>query len=546
MTKSSGNRWCILMVLGAPIVAMAQTAPDAGSLQQQIERERQQQAPKRAAPAVPAPPAAMNAALDVTVKVKEFRLVGNTLLSREQLTPGLDGYLNRPLGFAQLMEVVGAVAARYRDAGWVARVYLPEQDIRDGVVTLQVVEAVLGKLAFEGTPPRRVEAGRIRRIIESAQQAGALLSGQAINRALLLADELPGVTVSGRLATGANERETDLFVKVEDEPLFSADVTADNTGSRASGRERLSASLFLASPLGLGDQVNGNLIHTRGSDYIRIAGSLPVGFDGWRIGLSGSSLDYRLVTSEFAALNVRGSSRTVGIEASYPLVRSRDGKLTFSANFDQKRFDNAAADSTTARYDLGALSMALSGHRFDDWGGGGTSSASLSLSAGMRRNLAGTTDQHFGKLRYSASRMQVLAHNLVLSAQVSGQESDDSLDSSEQFYLGGVSGVRAYPTSEASGASGALASLELRLNLTRGFTLTGFLDSGHVRNRDGMPSLSLSGYGLSLAWQGPAGADLKATWSRRLGHNPNPTADGHDQDGSLVRNRVWLTASLPF
>ena len=57
---------------------------------------------------------------------------------------------------------------------------------------------------------------------------------------------------------------------------------------------------------------------------------------------------------------------------------------------------------------------------------------------------------------------------------------------------------------------------------------------------------SLKGAGLALAWQGNSGLNLRATWARRIGDNPNPTATGNDQDGSLVSNRFWLTASLPF
>jgi hypothetical protein len=51
---------------------------------------------------------------------------------------------------------------------------------------------------------------------------------------------------------------------------------------------------------------------------------------------------------------------------------------------------------------------------------------------------------------------------------------------------------------------------------------------------------------MSLAWQSGNGPSLKAAYAHRLGNNPNPTATGSDQDGSLLMNRFWLTASLPF
>ena len=40
--------------------------------------------------------------------------------------------------------------------------------------------------------------------------------------------------------------------------------------------------------------------------------------------------------------------------------------------------------------------------------------------------------------------------------------------------------------------------------------------------------------------------DLKATVAKRLGQNPNPTAQGLDQDGSYRNPRYWLSAMLAF
>jgi hypothetical protein len=42
------------------------------------------------------------------------------------------------------------------------------------------------------------------------------------------------------------------------------------------------------------------------------------------------------------------------------------------------------------------------------------------------------------------------------------------------------------------------------------------------------------------------GASIKATVARRIGNNPNPTTTGNDQDGSMVKNRIWLNAAVPF
>jgi hypothetical protein len=51
---------------------------------------------------------------------------------------------------------------------------------------------------------------------------------------------------------------------------------------------------------------------------------------------------------------------------------------------------------------------------------------------------------------------------------------------------------------------------------------------------------------LGLAWSGPQKVQVKATWARRLGDNPNPTTTGLDQDGTKKTDRLWVSASLSF
>jgi hemolysin activation/secretion protein len=547
----------VIAVLGTALaaeLAHAQTLPDAGALQQQIERERQQQMPQRIAPDKPAAPAAMKPATGVVVTVKQFRFVGNTLMTAEQLAPVVAEYLNRPLDFAQLNAAAAAVAEAYRAAGWVVRAYLPQQDIQDGSVTIQIVEAVFGKLKFEGSLSKRVAPAQIESIFAAQQASGASLNADTLDRALLLADDLPGVAVAGSLVAGTAERETDLILKLADEPLFVGEVGIDNTGARSTGEDRLTANLNLTSPFGFGDLLSSNLIHTRGSDYLRLGYTLPVGNDGWRVGLNTSALDYRLLT--FDPDTDKGSSTTVGLEASYPIIRSRLANLYLNLNYDEKRYDNEFSSVTSSRYEIDSFTVTLNGNLFDNWGGGGANSASLAWVEG-RQDLGtlnisenAQLDGRFSKLRYSLSRQQVITNDLSFYGLLSGQKANKDLDSSERFYLGGAYGVRAYPSSEAGGHSGVMTNLEVRWKLPEGFMLTAFHDYGHISN-DAAMSYSLKGAGLSLGWQTPLGLNLKSTWARRIGDNPNPItvpgrSYGDDQDGSYDRNRFWLSASLPF
>ncbi len=554
----------LLIAMAFIAQAQAQSLPDAGSLRQQLEQNRPPPPAQATLPAKSAEPPPLSSLKGVVVTVSAFRFSGNTLLASEPLQAAVASFLNRPLDYSQLQGAAAAVAEVYRKAGWVVRAYLPEQDIVGGVVNIRIVEAVFGGTKIEGAAPQRVSLARIQAILNAHQKVGEFLNADELDRALLVAGDLPGVGVSGTLRDGARPGETDLVLRVTDALPIKGNVSADNNGSRSTGTSRLNADLYFNSLLGQGDQISSSFILSEGSNYLRVEATFPVGPKGWRVGANTSALTYRIVAPEFAALNATGSSYSGGIEANYPLIRTQQQNLYFNANADHKTYDNQSNGAVSSHYNANTVSLGLSGNRVDNLGGGGSNNASAVMTMGQL-DLGGSPNQAadaasartegvFNKLHYSLSRQQVLDNNWSLYAALSGQWADTNLDSSEKFYLGGASGVRAYPANEVGGAIGQLFNLEVRRRMPQGFTLSGFYDFGQLvvnrnNNFTGAPvanNLLLRGAGLSLDWQQGAGVNLKATWARRMGDNPNPTATGTDQDGTLVLDRMWLNASLAF
>jgi hemolysin activation/secretion protein len=552
---------CLGIAFLIPILCNAQSAPDAGSLLQQIERQQHPALPPKAAPLF-APPPILQSLGGATVVVGDFRFAGNTLLSARQLEPIVAGFKGRPLDFEQLQNAAIAVATAYRKAGWIVRVYLPQQDITSGTVTIQIVEAKFGAVRVTGRS--LVATSRLERMIAAQQAPGTPLNADALDRALLLINDLPGVRAEGRLDEGQNQAETDLVMAIAPGPRVTGDVETDNAGARATGLGRVIADASLNSLFGLGDRTDAMLLHSLGSDYERAAYSQPVGSQGWRFGANASHLTYRVVTAEFAALDARGTSTTAGAEATYPLWRSRLSNLYFSFNLDDKRFDNKLIGATSSAYTVRAASAGVYGNLFDTHGGGGANNAGVTLEEG-NVDLADSPNEgadaastrtagSFFKLHFVAARLQTVTDRFSLYANLSGQTASKNLDSSEKFYLGGSTGVRAYPANEAGGAEGVLLNLEARERLPANFNLTGFFDLGLVqvnKNNDIQGAAApnhedLKGLGVSLDWTARMGLSLKATVARRIGSNPDPTSTGTDQDGSFDKNRVWLQATVPF
>ncbi|MDO9291606.1 MAG: POTRA domain-containing protein, partial [Hydrogenophaga sp.] len=198
---------CIILTLLATLaalqgpVAQAQAVPDAGALQQQIDRERLPRLPA-AAPERAAAPEPMRSSGGAAVTVREFRFAGNTRLSAAELAPAVGPYLDRPVDFGQLQAAAAGVAQLYREAGWVVRTYLPAQDVKNGVITIQVVEAVFGRVVVEGPAPGRMAPAQVVAGFAALLRPGDPLNTQTLDRALLVADDLPGVVVAGSLQEG--------------------------------------------------------------------------------------------------------------------------------------------------------------------------------------------------------------------------------------------------------------------------------------------------------------------------------------------------------
>lgn len=533
----------------------AQTPPDAGALRQQIEGQVRPALPPSADPLPTAPPKPLQLPEGITLSAKAFRFTGNTLLADAQLQPVVRGWLNRPIGFADLQQATQAVATTYRNAGWIVHAYLPTQDVTEGTITIHVAEAVFAGAQLEGEPPSRIDPAMALRIVEAQQPTGAPLNANALDRALLLVDDLPGVSATAALAPGAQDNQTALALRLRDGPLLEAEAGIDNHGARSTGSRRVTLAATLHNPLRLGDRLRLDLLHGSGTDYGRLGWSLPVGSDGWRLGANASQLRYDVVAREFAALHAEGASTSVGVDASYPLLRSRLRNLYLTAAADDKRFRNRANGATQSRYGVRSLRLGLTGNLYDTLGGGGANSYGLTWTRGrvdQGQREAGedpATGGRYGKLHYAAAREQTITPALSLQASVSGQFGSRHLDSSERFYLGGPGGVRAYPVNEGSGNQGQLATAELRWRVHPDVAISGFYDWGRATGHAAVASAStrLQGYGASVAWSGPQDTVLKLTWARRDGHNPSANAiTGRDQDGSLHRNRVWLQASLRF
>lgn len=549
-------------VLAFATLTFAQTPPDAGSLLRESERTLRE---IPLAPAIAPPPPITDVAKGTRVKVAAFRIEGATLLPEAELAELLADRIGQTLTLGELEHAARRIAEHYRARGWFARAYLPAQEIADGIVRIQVVEGRFGGALIERDNDAHADSGLVERLAAGRLQPGAPLSAADLERGLLLANDQPGIRVTGILEPGERAGETRLRLKVADGPRFMGDLGLSDHGSRATGRAQIGAGISW-NP-GDGSQASLRALAAENLALARLAYARPLGGDGLRWGIHATDLRYRL-GGDFKTLDASGNAQTWGTDLVWPLLRAADRNLSLTATAEQRRYADDSLGAAQRRKKVDALHLVLQGDRSDGLGAGGLSQASLALTAGdldlsgvaadLAADRAGPRAHGgYGKLQARLARLQNLPAGFSLHADLSAQWAGDNLDSSEQFSLGGPNGVRAYPVSEASGDQGWLLKLELRKPVAPGWTALGFIDGGGIRQHKhiwagwqgggNIPNrYELAGAGIGLAWSAPGDFSIQITLASPLGSHPGKTAAGKNQDGSARETRAWLRVTKFF
>ena len=545
------------------VLQPTQAQPSAGSLLQEIESQKPTFLIPAPEPQVPrAPPVAAPTSKQSFV-VKQFNFVGNRQITEQELLRLVQPYLNRATTYEQLKVVTDAVTELYLKKSLLVRVLLPKQDVTNGVVTIQVIEALLGGVLIENQS-KRIKDERVVAWVYNTVPQATLLRLDALDRALRTLNDQPDLSVESSFKAGKKTGETILYLTVRDKALTDGQAAVDNFGDPATGNTRATVNLNVNGPFGHGEQFSVFGLKTQGSSYGRLGLTAPVGASGLRMGVNASFMSYRVIDPDFSNLNVKGQVATVGLEATYPLDRTAAANTYLTGNLNRNDFLNTNVFGINSQYNTSVLQLGLGANRQDGWGGGGYTLAALNLSVGkvdltnspsqIADGLGPQVEGGFGKLRYSLNRQQIIAGKLSGYMSVGGQFATKNLDASEKLYVAGPYGVRAYGVGQGASTQAGQATVELRLDLPMQYQLTGFYDAALVQawkssNFDSAPETNyyaLQGLGIGLNWSGPYGSQVKAVWARRTGSLSESVEATLNQNGGTSTNRYWLSGTLPF
>ncbi|MEJ2199714.1 MAG: ShlB/FhaC/HecB family hemolysin secretion/activation protein [Desulfuromonadaceae bacterium] len=563
---------CVFLLPGA--MAQGITTPDAGRLLQE-QKQLESQPPKR----LPSPEQGEDegtpvADTGVRVNIKGFRFSGITgVASETELQPLVQQALGKELDLAELQSLAKRVTIYLRSKNYLlARAYLPEQDITEGIVEIAVIAGrIEGQASIQAGESLRLRESFLLAMANRGAAAGTALRDDQLERSLLLMNDLPGISAQAILERGSAPGTTRVLIDITEGPLFSGGLSVDNFGNRYTGTVRGSAQAAINDPFGSGDQFR---LALTAADDLRsgvVGYSLPLGSSGLKGSINYFMLTYEL-EKELSDLDAEGRANTLSVNLSYPHIRTRRFSLWQGISYEHRDLEDEMADDVVRDRELDVATLDLSASTYDRFGGGALNSMRVSVSFGhlnlgiaadAAADAAGPgTEGAYSKFTYSLSRLQRLTNRLNLFGAVNGQLAWQNLDSSEKFLLGGPAAVRAYPVGEAAGDEGHCITVELRYELPvkprwSDIQIIAFFDAGNitlynetwdnaVNTATGRNDYWLygGGGGINLGKTGRYALRVSATHT--VGGNPGRSTAGKNADNKTNDSRFWLQGILWF
>ncbi len=407
------------------------------------------------------------------ILVKNIKVTGNTVFSNEVLATVTNPYLGKSLTLPELEEVATALTQFYKERGYtLANAYLPEQEIKEGVVEFVILEGRLGDLIISGNKHYSTEFIRkgFRRVIKEQ-----IIRNDSLERSLLLLNENLDLKVSATLEPGAVTGTTNILAKAEDKRPLHASLDFNNYGFNTISRYRFGVGVEAGNVLFDGAALNLNGIIGNIPDQLLFgtgAYSVPISAHGTKLVVSGSGGKFN-VGAELAAIGIEGRIQTVDVSVTHPFIKTRFQSLLAEFGFAAKNNHLSALGQTLGDDRVRLLKLGINYDRLDR---SGRNFFSLYGFQGLSDALGGMpdndplatrlgADNRFTKGTLSTGRIQSLGGDALLILRGTGQISSSALPVIEMFLLGGPDSVRGYQLGERFVDEGFAVTAEPRIPL---------------------------------------------------------------------------------
>ena len=488
---------------------------------------------------------------DVRFKVRAFLIEGNKSIPTGELQALIAEPEEREMTLSEVKAKVQAIGAYYRTNGLLARAYIPEQEVKDGIVRIIVVEARFGCMQVEGNEHYTSEfiLGHLR------FDSGDVLHLGRLELGLRRLNDYPGLNVQATLRPGGEPGTTDVLLSAQDLYPLRTSVTYDNFGAETVSEHRIGASVDWLNLFEAGHSLGFRAVE--GSDSGEVTfGELsyfmpfPSGVE-----LRASAALYEYEASQgIAVLEPLGDGHSIRLQGSLPLKAGRALSLAAYAALEFKTLKQELLGTVISRDRLRVLEIGLELDATSS--GGGRWIVASRLRRGLEGFMGGLenndpdasrpgADGGYTRFSIDVTRLQAIGDGLSAVFRVYGQFTTEPLVVSEQIAVGGADSVRGYAPFEFIGDRGYTATGEIRVRLPwlerTHMEFAAFIDTGEgIRDKPApgeQKSEVLSGGGVGLRLSQPNWGSVRIDVAWPIS-NPNP-ADGKEP-------RYYVSAAIHF
>jgi len=496
------------------------------------------------------PPAKPNLGM-IRVFVREIKVVGSTVFSADELAKLTAPYVNRELTSEDLEALRMAITLHYINNGYVTSgAVVPDQSMKDGVLTIQIVEGKLSRIDVEGN--RWFVPGYIRKRI--ALGADPPLNINSLQERLQLLQADPRFErLNAELKPGIARGESVLDVRVAEHNPLRMWLEVNNYQSPSVGAELGLVTIAHQNLTGHGDIASLQYGQSAGVEpQLDARYMLPLAAYDTTLFLQYRRNDFRVIDEQFEPLRIKSRSEILGATLRQPLYRTLNNEFALAATVE--RLTN---NITFDPFESGRVPFPISGApdgiskitalRFSQEWVHRTSNQVISafsrFSTGIRafgvtinKDPTLPSAEFFSWLGEAQWARRLDPWRIQLIARISALLTDDRLFPLEQIAVGGRYSVRGYRENTIVQDNAALASVEVRIPVLRSATrgdylwLAPFTDYGRSWQAQ-IPTpepKNLTSTGMGIIWEIMQGSRFEAYWGHRWNHVDNPHDDLQD------------------
>lgn len=269
------------------------------------------------------------------IRISAFRFVGNTVFTEAELQAVGEPFLSRYGTIEQLHALRQLLTLHYIKAGYVnSGALLPDQSIKDGVITYQLVEGVLDDVRLSGLKRLRVDylTSRIQRHVDTP------LNVQSLQDGLLLLQDNPLIqTVRAQLHPSEEPGHADLTIDVTEARPYSVSLVVDNHRSPAVGTNQSTLGLLHRNLTGFGDTLSGNYSLTKGANQYWASYAFPLTAMDTTLRAYYIRGESQVIETGFASLDIENETNSSGVELTQPIYRSPQSEVLLGTRLEHKK-----------------------------------------------------------------------------------------------------------------------------------------------------------------------------------------------------------------